>query len=184
MAPASIVNNRSAISACDIEYAQRRAALPGAVEGGGQHIGDDLLGQCRGIDDHRVDPACLGDQRHDRAGPAREHLVDPLCGLGRAGEGDACDPRVGDQRRADRLAGPRQEVQDIAGDAGLVQQPHHRGGGQRGLLGRLGGDRVAGGERRRDLTGEDRQRKIPRRNAEKNAAPMQCQLVALTGRAG
>ena len=29
------------------EHAQRRAALPGAVEGRGEHIGDDLLGQRR-----------------------------------------------------------------------------------------------------------------------------------------
>ncbi len=59
-----------------IEEAQRRAALPGAVEGGAQNVDDDLLGQGRGIDDHRVLSAGLGDQRHDRAGAAGEREVD------------------------------------------------------------------------------------------------------------
>ncbi len=105
-------------------------------------------------------------------------------GFGRAGKGDAGDPRIGDQRRADRLAGARQQMQRVGGDAGLVQQPHRGGGDERRLLGRLGDDGVAGGERGGDLAGEDRQREIPRRDAGEDAAPVQGQLVALAGRAG
>ena len=44
------------------EDAQRRAALAGAVEGGGERVGDDLLGERRAVDDHRVLAAGLGDQ--------------------------------------------------------------------------------------------------------------------------
>ena len=167
-----------------IEQARRRAALPGAVEGRGQDIGDDLLGERRGIDDHRVLPAGLGDERHDRPGTARQFEVDMARGLGRSGKGDPGDARVGDERRADRLAGPRQQMQNLAGDPRLEQQPHRGGGDQRRLLGGLGDDRVAGGERRGDLAGEDRQRKIPRRDAGEDAAPVQLDLVALAGRAG
>jgi len=75
-------------------------------------------------------------------------------------------------------------VKDVAGDARPVQQPHGSSGDERGLLGRLGDDRVAGGECGGDLAGEDRQRKIPRRDAGKNAATMECHLVTLAGGAG
>ena len=54
----------------------------------------------------------------------------------------------------------------------------------RRLLGRLGEDGVAGGERRRDLAGEDRERKIPRADADERAAPSQPVAVLLAGRAG
>src|SRR5207302_10780973 len=63
----------------------------------------------------------------------------------------------------------------------LEQQMHRGGGDQRGLLGGLGNDGVAGGERRGDLAGEDRQRKIPRRDAGEDAAPAQRDLDALAG---
>ena len=36
----------------EVEDAQGRAALAGAVEGGGQHVADDLLGQRGAVDDH------------------------------------------------------------------------------------------------------------------------------------
>ncbi len=75
-------------------------------------------------------------------------------------------------------------MKDVAGDARPVQQPHRGSGDQRGLLGRLGDNRVAGGEGRSDLAGEDRQREIPRRDAGKDAATMECHLVALAGGAG
>ncbi len=173
IAPVSIAKQTVGDVVLHEEHAQGRAALPGAVEGGGQHVGDDLLGQGRGIDDHRVLPAGLGDQRHDRSGAAGELEVDQPRGFGRAGEGDAGDPDIGDERRPDRLAGARQQMQDVAGDAGLVQQPHRGGGGQRRLFCGLGDDGIAGGERGRDLAGEDRQRKIPRRDAGEDAAPVQ-----------
>ena len=157
----------------DIEKAQRRAALSGALEGGGQDIDDNLLGQCRGIDDHRVLPTGLCDQRHDRAGTAGEFEIDQPRGFGRSGKGDAGDPGIGDQGSADRLAGPGQQMEHVARDAGLVQQPHRGGGGQGGLLGGLGDNCVAGGERGRDLAGKDRQWEIPRRDAGKDATSME-----------
>ena len=55
----------------DEQDARRRAALAGAVEGRGEDVAHRLLGQRRGIDDHRVHAAGFGDQRNDRAARAR-----------------------------------------------------------------------------------------------------------------
>ena len=98
----------------DIEEAHRRAALPGAVESGNQGISDDLLGQSGGIDDHRVLPAGFGDQRHDRAGARRQDGIDRAGRFGRAGERDAGDSRISNQRGADGFAISRQQVQHVA----------------------------------------------------------------------
>jgi hypothetical protein len=87
-----------------IREARRRAALASAVEGGGQKIGDDLFGERRGIDEHRVLPAGFGDERHNRPGPPGEIEVVPARGLGRAGSGDPSDARIGGQRRGPRPA--------------------------------------------------------------------------------
>ena len=88
-----------------------------------------------------------------------------LATVGRAGEADAGDARIGGQRRADRRAVARQQLQHVVRHAGLVQQRDGAGGDQRRLLGRLGEHGVAGDERGGDLAGEDRQREIPRRDA-------------------
>ena len=50
-------------------------------------------------------------------------------------------------------------------NSGLVQDRDAGSGNQRRLLCRLGEYRVAGRQRRRDLTGEDRKRKVPRADA-------------------
>src|SRR6185312_10195756 len=48
--------------------------------------------------------------------------------------------------------------------------------------GRLRDDGVAGGERGRDLSGEDREREIPRRDAREDAAAAQRKQVRFAGR--
>jgi hypothetical protein len=52
--------------------AQRRAALAGAVECGGEDVGHDLLGQRARIHEHRVEAPRLGDERDERAVAGRE----------------------------------------------------------------------------------------------------------------
>ena len=74
--------------------AQRRTALSGAVEGRLHHVGDHLLGQCGAVDQHRVLPAGLGNQRSDRARARSEATLDDASGLGRAREYDSGHPRV------------------------------------------------------------------------------------------
>ncbi|MCY1176494.1 hypothetical protein D9M73_167690 [compost metagenome] len=83
------------------QHAQCRAALTGAVESRGNDVDDDLFGECRGVDDHRVLAAGFGDQR-DRAAlgvqAAGEVALDDPGHLGGAGEHHAADALVGDQR--------------------------------------------------------------------------------------
>ncbi len=71
--------------------------------------------------------------------------------VGRAGERDAGDARVGDRRRADRGAVAWQEMQHVRRYARLQQQAHGLRRHERCLLGRLGDHRVAGGQCRGNL---------------------------------
>ena len=88
------------------QHPQGGAALAGAVEGRGDHVGHDLLDERRGVDQHRVLATGLGDQRHRAtagAGAHREALLEQARDVGRAGEHDALHARVGHQRGADGL---------------------------------------------------------------------------------
>ena len=102
MAPLSIAMVRVGDVVLQVEDAQRRAALAGAVEGRGQHVADDLLGQRGAVDDHRVLAAGLGDQ--DRSSPPAlgELAVDQRATSVEPVNTTPCDARVGDQRRARR----------------------------------------------------------------------------------
>ena len=159
--------------------AQGRAALAGTLEGRGEHVASHLLGQGAGIDDHGVLAAGLGDQGRDRAVAGGERPVDHLRRLGGAGYRDAGDARVARERTADGAAPARQQMQGLVGHPGLVHQAHGTRGDEGRRLGRLGEDGVAGGQRRRHLAGEDRQREVPRADAQEDAAPAQYELVAL-----
>ena len=61
-------------------------------------------------------------------------------------------------------------MQDIDRNAGLMQKLHRFEGDERSLLGRLGDHCIAGGQRGGNLTGEDRQWKIPWADADEHAA--------------
>ena len=106
--------------------AQRRAALAGAVERGGERIGDHLLGQRGAVDDHRVLAAGLGDQHARSSVALAQRALDQPRDLGRAGEDHAGDARVADQRRADVSPLAGQELQHVGGHAGIVQQRARR----------------------------------------------------------
>ena len=151
------------------QHAQGRAALAGRIEGRDQHVLHHLLGQRGGVHDHRVLAAGLGDQR-DGVTFAVQALGqsggDEASHFGGAGEHDGGNARVGHQRGAHLHAVARQQLQHVGRDAGLVQDAHGFGGNQRRLLGRLGDDRVAGGQCGRNLTGEDGQREVPRADAQ------------------
>ena len=79
--------------------------------------------------------------------------------------------------------GPGKEMQHIGGDTGGVKVRYSARRDQRRLLGGLRHHGVAGGERARDLAGEDRQWKVPGRDAGEHATPVEGQLVPLSGRA-
>ena len=146
------------------QHAQRRAALARAVERGRQRIRDDLFGQRGAVDDHRVLAAGLGNQQ-GVVGALRQRPVDELRHRSGTGEEDAGDARIGDQRRADGLAVAGEQLQRGTRHAGAMEQLHGHGGDQRRLFGGLGQHRVAGRERRADLSDKDGEREIPRRDA-------------------
>ena len=130
------------------EQPQRRAALAGRAERRGDHVVGDLLGQRGGIDDHGVDAAGLGDQRHDRAVLGGERAVDGAADLGRAGEGDAGDAR---HRRPAPRRPCRRRARDAARSTGTPAWCSSRTASardQRRLLGGLGHHRIAGDQRR------------------------------------
>src|SRR5260221_14733907 len=68
-------------------------------------------------------------------------------------------------------------------NSGFMQDAHGLGSPERRLLRRFGHHGIAGNERSGDLTEKDRERKIPRADADKHAAPAVAKLVRLTGRA-
>ena len=132
------------------QQAARGAALASTQKGRAHQIGNRLLGQCRGVDDHGVDAAGLGDQgdvhRIGTAGFALEifgvgRLPQGLgyasgrCG--RAGEADRVHQPGADQSGARRLAVADDQLQRIFGHAGGMQQIGTQGGGQGSLLGGL-----------------------------------------------
>ena len=131
----------------------------------------------------RVLAAGLGDQ-DGVAAALGELAVDKQGDLGRAGEDDALDARVGDQRSADGGAVAGEELEDVGGHAGAVEQADGVGGDQRGLLGGLGEDGVAGGERSRDLAGEDGEREVPGGDADHRAQGLVGAVVELGADAG
>ena len=172
--PCSIATMRSAPSSCTQSTRSAEQRWPALSNADATTSRDDLLGERRRVDDHRVLAAGLGDQRHrpavslERASARR--LLQQARDLGRAGE-HARRARA-DRRPAPRRPSRRARAAAAArarGTPACVQQAHRLGGDQRRLLGRLGEHRVAGGERRGDLAGEDRERKIPRADADDRA---------------
>ena len=114
-APSSISRSFLLHILLDVENAQRRAALAGALEGRCQHVAHRLLRQRGGIDDHSVEPAGLGNQHRIRCGSFGKLPLDQLRHLGRTGEADPGNVRIGGERRADRRTVARHEMQDVRG---------------------------------------------------------------------
>src|SRR3989442_8938134 len=164
----------------DEEDALRRAALAGALEGGDHDVVDDLLGERRGVDDHRVVAAGFGDERHDRPRALRQREIDALRGLDRAGEGDAGNARIGDQGCA-YLAVAGHALHGEIRNTCLSEYSYRFEADPWCLLRRLGDHRVARGKRGGDLAGEDGERKVPGADAGEDAAAVELQFVTLAG---
>ena len=166
------------------QQAQRRAALAGAAKGALHHGVCHLLGQGSAVDQHGVDAAGLGNQRHDGAVLGGQRAVDQTRHLGRAGEHHTRHARCCHQSRTHRFARAVQQLQRALWHAGGMQQLHRRQRHARRLLGRLGQHRVAGGQRGRHLPGEDGQREVPGADADPGAPAFEAQGVALAGGPG
>ena len=163
---------------------QGRAALTGRAKRALHHGVGHLLGQCGRVDQHGIDAAGLGNQRHDGAVFRGQRSLNNFGHRHRAGEDHAGNLRGRDQRRTHGVARSVQQLQRVLGNTCPVQQPDGVPGHARRLLGRLGQHGVASDQRSGDLAGKNSQRKIPRADADPDAAPGQTQLVGLAGRPG
>jgi ParB family chromosome partitioning protein len=126
---------------------------------------DDRLD--RGVDvgvvahDHRVRAAELERQPLHRGRRDRGHAA---ADLGRARERDAPHVGMADERVADDRAVAGHDVQHAVRHARLGEDARDLERRERRRRGRLGDDRVAAGQRRRDLRAEQRQREVVRRD--------------------
>ena len=91
-------------------------------------------------------------------GLGEQHLADPR----RAGERDLAHLLGGHQERRDRFGRAEQHLDGAGRRAAFGAGLRDQGRGQRRLFGWAADDRAAGGERRRDLAGEQVDREIPR----------------------
>ena len=132
-----------------------------------------MFGQGGAVYNHGVQPAGFGDQR--RAGCAmRSHVAaDFQRRCGRTGKGNPIDPGVTCQGRAN-IPATGQQLQRVGRNAGLMQQCHCLRRDQRRLLGRFGKHGIPGSKGCGDLSGENRQWKVPGADAGPDAA---CCLV-------
>ena len=87
---------------------------------------------------------------------------DRRTGLRGAGEAEPADARVRGERRSGLVAVAGDHVDHTGGNAGLLGEPGQRQRGQRGVLGRLDHDRVAGTDGRGDVVEEHRRGCVPR----------------------
>ncbi len=141
----------------DVEPFGRGADLAGVQECGPRASlrGDVDRRRHVGTDDERVLAAEL---EVDPGHSVGADVGDLLARLDRAGERDAVDALVGDDRLAD-LPGAREDVDHPCRE--VLEALGERERRERGQLGRLGDDRVPGCERRRDLPRQQQQRVVP-----------------------
>ena len=133
------------------------------------------------FDNHRIDPAGFGDERRNRASSLGKRPIDLLRNFDGASKNDAGRQRISNERGANGAIA-RRELQHILRNVGFAQELDRHGGDERRLLGGLGDDAVSRHQRRCDLANENRERKIPGRNANKNAASMTTKDVGFARR--
>ena len=163
------------------QQAQRRTALAGRTEGRHHNVVDDLFLQRRGVAEHGVEAAGLSDQCGDGTILGRQALVDDPRHFGRSGEGDARAAHIGGQLGAD-LARTGQKMQRLGRQTSRMEEFDRLKRDKRRLFGRLGEHGVARRQGAGNLAGEDRQRKIPRADADEDAAAHQFEAVGFACR--
>ena len=141
------------------DAAARAAVLTGVVEHRARRRRRGLLEV--GVGEHDVRGLAAEFERDglERAGAAGRDIRPHL---GRAGEHDLAHVGMRDEALPDDRARPGDDLEQALGQPGLereLAEAHRR---ERGELGGLEHDRVAGGERRREAPRRDRHREVPR----------------------
>ena len=163
-----------------IEAAQSRAALPRALEAGRQNVAHRLFRQGSAVHQHGIQPAGFRDQRCCRVQMIGHGLADLQRGLRRSGEGHAVHPGIAGQHGAHSPVA-RQQLQRCRRHARPVQQIDRESGDQRCLFGGLRQHGIACRQCGRNLAGEDRQREVPRADADKHPTRRRGLCCALIG---
>ncbi|MDW8467641.1 MAG: hypothetical protein RML56_00205 [Burkholderiales bacterium] len=184
IAPASSPITRSAMSSWTNSTRAAEQRCPAELNALAIVSRTSCSASAEAVGDDRVLAAGFGDQGRDRPVARGKRPVDRARRLGRASEDDAGDARIGDERAAHRRPVTGQELKHGFRYAGLVQKAHCAVGDERRLLGGFGDHRVAGHEGGAHLSGEDRERKIPRTDRGEHAAAAKIQFVRFAGRAG
>ena len=96
--------------------------------------------------------------------PTAACWIQDLADLGRSGEADKAHRGMLAQHLADLRGFAGEDIEHALRHARLLGQRHQRQRGQRRLVGGLEHDGAAGGQRRRDLAGDHRAGKVPRRD--------------------
>ena len=104
------------------QQAQGRAALARRAKRALHHGIGNLFGQRAAVDQHGVDAAGLGDQRHDGAVFGGERAVDDFGDLGRAGKHHAGHARRSHQRSANGFTRAMGQLQSAFRHAGCNHQ--------------------------------------------------------------
>jgi hypothetical protein len=155
------------------------AALPGRQVAADQDLVGGLAERWRRQDDTRVLAAHL--ERDQELGAIERRLLDAAADRVAAGEAQALDPAVGDQRRADR-AGADDQVEHAGRQAGGGGGLGVALAGQRRDVRRLDHHGVAGEQRRHDVGVAQVDRVVVRADHRDHAERVVAQL--LVGRAG
>ena len=135
------------------------AGLPGGREDAGD---DAVRGRFEvGVPEDDLRGLAAELERHPREVAGRA-LGDVDAGLGRAGERDLVDARVAHERAPDRRPVAGDDVEHAVGDARLGHELGQLERGHGRVVARLDDHRAAGGERGRELPGQQQQRRVPR----------------------
>ena len=107
-----------------VQHAQRRAALPRALETAGDDVAHCLLWQGGGVNDHGVQATGFGNQQRTRRGVVGQGAMNALRRWHGAGEAHARHVGMRGQRCADASAVPLREDQCVLRHARFVHQLH------------------------------------------------------------
>eukprot|EP01022_Parablepharisma_sp_SALTPOND_P036531 TRINITY_DN997_c0_g1_i2.p1 TRINITY_DN997_c0_g1~~TRINITY_DN997_c0_g1_i2.p1 ORF type:complete len:918 (-),score=182.60 TRINITY_DN997_c0_g1_i2:7500-10253(-) len=96
-------------------------------------------------------------------------LGDPLCGGNAAGEGNPCDPWIAHQLGTCRRTAPLHDIQYPRRQACCVGRVGQQGAGERRPFWRFQDTGVTGGKGRAQLPGRQHERRVPRRDDDRDA---------------
>ena len=177
MAPCSSSSTRGAISSCTHRMRSAEQRWPALLNAEAMTSATTCSGSALESTIIAFSPPVSAMKGTMRAVARGERAVDGARRRGRAGEGDAATRGSATSARADGLAAARHERERIGGQCRPRAAAAPRANGdERRLLRGLGDHGIAGGERRGDLAGEDREREIPRADAHERRRARQAEV--------